>query len=394
MHPLETYAANCGAKIGKPYIYTSFFPLPIEKYITFHSDSQGTAKNYDYLQDVINMISLPLQEAGIRIVQIGGQKDRNFSNCINAKGAANLNQVAYIIQNSILHFGSDGFPTHLAGGFDIPFVSIFTNNFIGCDRPYFGSPEKQIFISSYDRTEQKKPSFSNDENPKTINMIKPEEIASAILKLLNIDYKIPFDSLFFGKKYSSFMIQECIPDHRNLIFNPELLVEIRADKPDMKEEDLFHLLAQYRKSIIVVDKPINLNIIHQFKQNIQMLAFKITENDHKDFLSELESTGVKLILISSLSQERINELKIKYYEYGIINRIEESPKDMVETLRKDTSNLYYRSSKLTASKNKMYSSQAAVEKDTPLQNLEEYQKVIDSPSFWEEIEFYTIVKKK
>jgi ADP-heptose:LPS heptosyltransferase len=209
MHFLETHALNCGAKIDKPFIYTSFFPLPIEKYITFHSDSPATAKNYDYLQDVINIIYRPLEQHGIKIVQVGDPKDRNFSNCASLKGALNSNQLAFIIQNSMLHFGADGFPLHLAGGFDIPLVGIFVNNFINCDKPYFGSPEKQILISSYNRTENKKPSFSNDEMPKTVNLIKPEEIAASILKLLGIDYTIPFESLFFGKKYSIALFLNC-----------------------------------------------------------------------------------------------------------------------------------------------------------------------------------------
>ena len=67
MHYLETHAQNCGAKIDKPFIYTSFFPLPLDKYITFHSDTQGTAKNYDYLQDVINIITPALGKQGILI---------------------------------------------------------------------------------------------------------------------------------------------------------------------------------------------------------------------------------------------------------------------------------------------------------------------------------------
>lgn len=395
MHSLETQALNCGAKISKPYIYTSFFPLPLEKYITFHSDSQGTAKNYDYLQDVVNILFPALNKENIKIVQIGNPKERNFSNTINLKGSANLNQIAYIVQNSMLHFGSDGFPIHVAAGFDVPLVSIYTNNYAECERPYFGSPEKQILLTSYDRLESKKPSFTNDENPKSINLIKPEEIAAAILKLLKIDHEIPFESVFFGKKYSSFTIQESFPNHNRPMFNPELLVEIRADKDKVDNEALVRQLAHYKKAILIIDKSIDLNIVRQFKANLQMIAFKIINNDdNSDFLRSLESTGIKLVLVSELPQNEVEKLKIRYYEFGIINRVDSVPEDKINELKKDIERLYYRSAKLTASKDKIYSSQAAAQQDVPTLNLEDYQKAIDSPEFWNELDFYTVIKKK
>lgn len=394
MHFLETHALNCGAKIDKPFIYTAFFPLPLEKYITFHSDSPANAKNYDYMQDVINIIAAPLAKEGIRIVQIGNPKERNFANCVNLKGAANLNQIAYIIKNSMLHFGSDGFPIHLAAGFDIPLVSIYSNNYVECDKPYFGSQHKQVLLTSYDRLETKKPSFSNDENPKSINLIKPEEIAEAILKLLDIKHVVPFESLFFGKKYSSFKIQETLPDHKGTMYNPELLVEIRCDKGQYSEECLFHQLAQYKKAIVILDKPINLNLLAQFKPNIQMVAFKITEDDHKDFLIKLESLGIKLVLVSELPKEKLDELKIRYYELGIISPVEAVSQDKINELKKDVGSLYYRSSKLTASHDAVYSSQAAATANLPVKNLDEYEKVVDSEEFWKELDFFTIVRKK
>jgi len=394
MNFLETYAANCGAKIGSPYIYTTFFPLPFEKYITFHSDSEGNAKNYDYLQDVINILTPALKADGIKIVQIGNPTDRIFANCVSLKGAASQNQIAYIIQHSMLHFGADGFPTHLAGGFDVPIVSLFSNNYVNCDKPYFGSPEKQIFLNSYERTTNKKPSFANEENPKTINLIKPEEIVISILKLLKIDYEIPFDSIFFGKKYSNFIVQEVIPNHRNILFNPEQMVEIRLDSPFYKEEDFFYLLMQYKKSVLIMDKPVNLNILKQFKQNIAMVVFKITEVDQKEYLAQLEALGLKTMLVSELPEARISELKIKYYEFGLIIKVEQVAEEKISELKKEVNRLFFRSSKITASDSKFYASAAAVAKESPIQNNDEYQKVIDSPDFWKDLDFYTIVKRK
>jgi len=392
MNVIEAYSLTCGTKISKPYIYTSFFPVPFEKYITFHSDCIGNARNYDYIQDVINIINPVLIKQGIRIVQVGDTQERTYNNCISVKGQCNINQFAYVIQNSLLHFGPDSFPIHLAAGFDIPLVALFSTNYIECSGPYFGSKEKQICIASYDKLGVK-PSFSNEENPKTINLIKPEEIAASIFKLLGIDFNIPFESIWFGKKYSSYSIQESYPNSNHIVFNPEGQVEIRADK-DCNEESLFHQLSQYKKSILIMDKPVNINVLKQLKPHILMIAFKITDIDHTKFLKELETIGSKIVMISELSQEEINKLKIKYYQFGLINRIEYTAQEKIDELRKDTSKLYYRSAKVTSSKGKFYYSSSAIEKEIPLGNHYEYQKVIDEPEFWKNLDFFHIIKEK
>lgn len=394
MHLIQTYALNCGAKIGKPFIYTSYFPIPFEKYITFHSDCVGNARNYDYWQDVINIINPILQKNNIQIVQTGSDKDREYSECVSIKGKTNINQLAYVVKNSMLHFGPDSLAIHLAGGFDIPLVALYSTNYIECVKPYFGSPEKQIFISSYDKANNK-PSFSNEEEPKTINLIKPEEIAQAILKLLGLEnsFQIPFESVFFGKKYSGMTIQESIPNSKEMLFNPDGVVEIRADK-HLNEEYLMTQLSQYPKSALVLDKPINIEIVKRFKPHIASLIFIVNGPEYKSFVSEVQSVGVPLILISYLSPEELNKIKIHFYQMGNINRVELVSEEKINELKKDIDNLYYRSAKITASNGKFYYSLAAVEKDLPMKNHFEYQKVIDSQSFWENLDFFTIIKLK
>jgi len=394
MHLVETYALNCGAKIGKPFIYTSFFPIPFEKYISFHTDCVGNARNYDYWQDVINILNPILQQHNIHIIQVGGAKDREYSDCISVKGQTSINQLAYVIKNSMLHFGPDSLAIHLAGGFDIPLVALYSTNFVECVKPYFGSKEKQIFISTYDKMNLK-PSFSNEENPKTINSVKPEEIAKAILKLIGLEsfFEIPFESIFFGKKYSGFSIQESIPNCNEMPFNPDLLVEFRTDK--FYDENLLgSQLARCKQAIIFMDKPINIDLLKHFKKNIAMLVFDVNKAEDRDFIRQLEATGMKITLVSHLSQEELEKLKIHFYELGNINRIEPVSDDKINELKKDIDNLYYRSAKITSSNGKFYYSLAAAEKDIPMKNHFEYQKVIDSPSFWQNLDFFTIVKLK
>jgi hypothetical protein len=143
-----------------------------------------------------------------------------------------------------------------------------------------------------------------------------------------------------------------------------------------------------------MDKPINFNLLKQFKSNIAALAFKITETDHHDFLAQLESLGSKLILVSELPPEKVQQLKLRYYEFGVINPIEYIAEDKINELKKDLPKLYYRSAKITASKDKFYYSEAAVEKDIPMTDHLTYQPVIDEPSFWKGLDFVSIVRVK
>lgn len=392
MHILETYALNCGAKINKPFIYTTFFPLPIKKYITFHSDEPEPAKNYEYWQDVINLINPFLLKEGISIVHVGEKGHRNFSDCVDLLGQTNQNQLAYVLHNSMLHFGPEGFLTHLASSLDIPLVAIYGISYVSCVRPFFGTPSKQTLITAYDRTD-KKPSFAADENPRTVNLVKPEEIANAILKALNIKVEIPFDTVFIGNKYSSFIIEESIPNTPALLFNPEHQVEIRADL-EYDDNSFLQQLGNYKKAIIVVDKQANLTTLTRFRDHINAIVVKIVDDTQRAFVARLQELGRNLILISDLPEQEIQKLKPLYYEFGNINPLERVSEDKINELKKDLPMLFYRSSKVTASNGKYYYSKAAADKDIPMSNHHEYQRVLDVPSFWENLHCFTIVRQK
>lgn len=392
MHILETYALNCGAKIGKPYIYPTFFPLPVEKFITFTPDEAEPAKNYEYWQDVINILNPILLKQGVRIIQIGDAKDRAFSECVNIKGQTTHNQWAYLIQRSLLHFGADGFAAQLAGSFDIPVVTLHSVSYVGVSKPYFGSPHKQVAFAGYDRAKLK-PSQAAEENPKTVNLINPEEIAQSILNLLEIKENIAFETVFTGKKYSNFVIEESIPDSPQILFNPEHQVEIRADL-GFEENSFIQQLGNYKKAIVVLDKPVNMNILRRLKQNIISVVFKVSDETHYSFLTQLLELGRPVILISTLPEERIQQLRLIYYEFGNINKIESAPEDKINELKKEASNLFYRSAKITSSKGKYFYSYAATERDIPMKNHFEYQRVLDIPSFWENLHCFTIVRPK
>ena len=72
-------------------------------------------------------------------------------------GQTNIGQTHYIIENGLLHFGADSFPTHMASGLDKKIVSLYSSNHLNCSKPYWGNPEDQVLFEA-DRG-GKKPSF-------------------------------------------------------------------------------------------------------------------------------------------------------------------------------------------------------------------------------------------
>ena len=126
MHLVEQYALSCGIKIDKPFIETSYFPIVAEKYITLHAPSRIQSKTYDYYNDVTDLLKTFLEKEGIKIIQIGSKEEAGISNCIQHQGQTSIKQAAYIIQNSLLHLGTDSFSTHVASGFGKKIVSLYS----------------------------------------------------------------------------------------------------------------------------------------------------------------------------------------------------------------------------------------------------------------------------
>ena len=124
MKLVETYAANSGLTISKPFIYEKFFPLNVDKYITIHKEVKYPSRKYLYWQEVVDILNPILQENNIKILQVGTKEDEPLSNVMSSLGMTSLNQLAYIVKNTMLHVGVDSFPVHLASSYDKKIVSI------------------------------------------------------------------------------------------------------------------------------------------------------------------------------------------------------------------------------------------------------------------------------
>ena len=381
MRLLDTYATNTGSKIDKPFIYSKYFPLPTGKYITLQAQTPYDSRNYSYWQEVIGLIHSYLIKNNINIVQVGTKDEKPLNGVINLLGQTNINQLAYVIENSSLHFGADSFCVHLSSHFNKPIVSLYSISNPSVAGPHFGDKSKHILLKGYERIGNKKPSYSQIESPKSIDEIKPEEIAQAILKLLDIKYSNLPESIYFGQDFNtrSFEIipDEIIDPNSIPIENPIVRMDYRFN-----EQALENILSA-KKAIIFTNKSIKRDLIQKYKKNILQVIYIVEEINDVNFVKVLKNNSINYVLLSFLEESILNKYKIDYMDYNlIINKKHKTKKD---TKIIDTNNLYYKSSRTLVSSKGQF-----ISRYDWLHNSG--NKVVDDPDFWKEADNFYIFK--
>lgn len=351
MHILEQYSLNCGAKISKPYIIEDFFPLPFDEYITFHPKGKFSSREYDYWEEVLLSIHPILKKSNIQIVQVGGKDDKPYPFCYHTQGQTSFNNLAYIISNAKLHMGVDSFPIHLASYYRKPIVGLYCNMYPSQSGPYWSKEEEYSLLTPNLGT--RKPSYAAQENPKTINMIPPEEITKAVINKLKINENINQKTIYFGESYHIKMI-EIIPDHvPNLSnFNTDI-ANIRMDY--FFNEEVLEKITSIYKSNILTDKKININLLKKIRPNIVSLYYIINDTKEFDvqFIKDLKNNGIRYALISTLEESKINKIKLETMDLGnIVIKSFEKNKEILDKL--NLKNSRFKSGRILLSKGKVY----------------------------------------
>lgn len=385
MHLLNRYSLATGLKIDKPFILDKFFPIDCEKYITVHFNSKPS-KTYDHAQEVVDILYSILSKYNISIIQVGGKDELSLSKCTNISGQTTINQLAYVIKNSLLHVGVDSVPAHFAGYYDIPLVALYSNNYIECCKPAWGDKNKQILLEP--RRVNLKPSFSFEESPKTINTITPESIVECACKLLNIIYNYQYKTILTGDLYKT-KILETVPNH---VVNPNQFntnyLSIRMDYY-FNENNLDKQLS-ICPCAIITNKPIDSNLILKHRQNIIEIIYLIEEQNEPRFIEFLLNNNIKYNMVSFLEDNKISQLKLKYMQFGLI--IQKKIIKPIEILNR-YQNIYYKSGKFTLSDGKIFNSYIAFKKNIPNDINNEINQIIDEPEFWKEIEYFSLLIK-
>ena len=385
----ETYSLGAGVKLTKPFIFQSPYSLPFERYLTLGCGSGNPNKNYNYWQEVIDILLPYFREVDINIVQLGSTGEPPIEHVKCLQGLTTVHQSAFIVKNALLHMGNDSFLIHLAGSLGTPVAALFGPTTPECHGPYWKT-DNSILIESH--RNGKLPSFAFNENPKTIDLIMPEQVAEAVLKILEIKQKEKINSLYIGPKYGQRVI-ECTVD--NLLpanFLPETPINIRYDYL----ENLQGLANQLsiRKGLIVTDKPIDINVLKALKQNIYGVAYEITDNHDPKFVHEVKGLGIDTTLFTKWDNEKLNKIKLSYFEIGNITQEKIFKKDDVEKFKEITPQTLFKSRKILFARGKQYLSKTHYLLDQPMENLQKMEApIIDTPKFFSELEFYYLYNK-
>ncbi len=392
MHIVETYALCSGSKINKPFIYTKYTPLPFENYITIQATGKAQSREYDYWQEVVDSIKPTLDRAGVAIVQVGGKEEPALVGSLPLNGQTDLGQLAYVISRAKLHLGVDSCGVHIASAFDTPIVAIYGNSSPSCCGPFFGDKKKQSCITPFDY-ENIYPSYSNVEEDKAINALKPEKIADETLRLLDLKREgSSYTTVMRGPNYPHGNIQ-CIPDtvtnfsdgavnnmimRMDLVFNQDILVN----------------QLQKNQCSIVTRKPIASDIFDKLKARVTEVVYLLDENHDPSFVEALKSFGVSFTLLAEMTEKEIQAIKMYYMEFGLISQKKTPNPEDIEALKAvGAENLFYRSKKFFVSKGKIFPSVAAWEEDLGVEGARvRTLPVIDKDSFWAELEDYYILK--
>lgn len=392
MRLLDTYATNTGSKIDKPFIFSKFFPLPCEKYITIQAQTPYDSRNYAYWQDVIDFIHPILQKQGIHIIQVGLKDEIPLNKTINLLGKTSINHLAYVVQNSLLHFGADSFCVHLASHFDIPIVSIYSISNPSVAGPHFGDKNKHILIKGYENVGNKKPSYSQVENPKSINTIKPEQIIKGILNLLNIDqnsYKL-ITSKYFGKRYNDTLIETLPNQVISQNFFAGHVLNIRFDYAE--SNDISHTMQNLaiRKCCIITDKSVSVGAFMQFKENLSAVIYDVTNKVDVQFVKYLNDIGVKYICVFNKNKNKeisVLDRRFELMEYCDVIEFNTIPDDLPNF----EDDLKFKTKRILLANQKVYTSRAAQLQDLPITDLDNLEQnladIKDKELFLEDVQY-------
>lgn len=406
---LSTYAAACGLQIGEANLKEQFYPLAFPRYLTIQTGSGQAAKNYDYWQEVIVMLKPMLDTAGITVVHLGGKDDPPLQGAHDLRGKTNVQQSYYLIKRAALHMGNDSWLAHCAGWSKIPLVAVYGSTSVANHGPYWYNPDTTVLLSSHRGGGV--PTYSSQEQPKTINLIAPETIGNAVLRLLNTGPLLTQQTRLIGLIYNH-PVFELVPNSFPApTFVPNAPIVVRMDYL-FNEEVLLNLLKTGRKVNIITNKALDLNMLSQFRRSILSYthdldascplqyvgALKGVIQHHSFFTKEKDEAKVadlRYRFFDVCNVERATDVSRDDYlnaSLAYLNGNEAHRVDLERELGYDgVSRLMFKSNKYILSDGKVFLSMAHLKKGHSVESLgHNIGNVIDDPEYWRDINHHLI----
>ena len=211
-----------------------------------------------------------------------------------------------------------------------------------------------------------------------VNLIKPEEIASSILKLLKIENTISeIETLHLGAQYHIPAIS-VVPNHiMPASFAKGQPVNIWGH--ECFDEQNIAKWAYDRKCNIFLNKPMGIRYLDVIRKNINRINYFVSHDSKESYFKSLEKGGVRFNLLCK-DENIINELRLKFFDWPITLLKEKTKKDL-DNSEKLCNNSRYKSSQIIISNKKLYASKAAWRAGIS----GTHDKIIDSDEFWEDL---------
>lgn len=382
MNLTEKIALSCGSKISTPYVDTFFLPVKNDNYIIIDGRAKFESGEYDYFNDVVELIREPLSKNGTEIFFLSTEKMMKI-NCDRCFINLNKKQEAYLIQKAKLIVASENYSLHLAAALNTKSVGLYSIYNSSNFRPVWNK-ESQIVLESH--RDGNKPSYGQlSESPKTINFISPFLIAKSILDSLDIENDLgKYELLHIGENFKQ-KIVEIVPDFTSdNHFLAGKIVNLRLDYVKSLSANVLDYWISNRKVNIITDKDVHVGFLQKWKANILSISVCVSDQISENFLKQCRSTGFQVKLFCN-DKKRLEEFRFKFLDWQIFKDFSDKTLKDIEGV---TETSRYISSKIILSKGKKYSCKANFVSQKEFDNRAE--NVILSELFDEELEFFKI----
>ena len=387
MNLTEKMALDCGVKISQPYLDRYFLPIRNDNYIIIDTRCKNATGEYDYFNDVLELVKPYLKEADIDIFQIATDKNIKLA-CDKCFITINKKQENYLISKARLLISNENYSLHIASAFNIKSIGLYSLFNPNNTRPVWNK-NSQIILESH--RDGNLPSYGRlNESPKTINFISPYVIAKNILDSLGIANDLErFELVHLGKSFNQ-KIVEIVPDFiSDVNFMKDRSINLRLDYVNNLNSSVFNYWVSNRKVNIITNKDININMVAPYRNNILLMTVMLSENISEKFLKHCKTIGLKLKIFCD-DKDKLEEYRFKFLNWDIHQDFENE--GSLNKLINLSENSKFISSKILISKGKQFSCKANYFANKHLDNREE--SVILSKEFEQEIEFFKIYNER
>ncbi len=309
----QALANAVGIKLPKETskIPSNYIPAP-EKYIVIYNGGDEQAKVYDHYNIVLDLCITKLKEEGIEVIQIGDEQDTLLRHVIDYRQRVTFRQKCFLLERAKAYLGNDSDCNYIAGAAKTPIVSPISADHAQVTKPHYIGDH--VYLESH--RNGNKPSYGLVETNKTINLIKPEEIAQALFDLLKIDYKVSIETVKVGIDFYSSQL--------DFLCDYPIEADAFKDRKIVARMDLNYnhqALAQclyFYKCAIVTAKPLPQYILEKFRDKIEFIVILLEKGYSKGFIDQVARSGINYTIISEFKGKVLADAKLDLIDFNPI----------------------------------------------------------------------------